>query len=65
MEEGAAAVYWNIKYFVEFLDKRLAADSDIILQENVFILLSCMEKITMTCVYVIFHLSITILTNSR
>ena len=29
--EGAAAIYWNRKYYVEFLDERLSTDGDNIL----------------------------------
>ena len=58
--EGAAAVYWNRKYYVEFPDERLSADGDNILQENLFIVLSSMEMIAMTRVYAIFHLGISL-----
>ena len=56
--EGAAAVYWNRKYYVEFLNERLAADGDNILQNNLFIVLSCMEMISMSRIFAIFHLCI-------
>ena len=34
--EGAAAVYWNRRYYVTFLDQCLEASKDNILQENLF-----------------------------
>jgi len=38
--EGAAAVYWNRRYYVEFLDECLRGCNDNILQENLFIVLT-------------------------
>ena len=38
--QGAAAIYWNRKYYVEFLNQRLQANGDNILQNNLFIVLS-------------------------
>lgn len=56
--EEAAAVYWKQKYYVEFIDKRLSADGEHILQENLFIVLSSMEMIAMSTIYTIFDFSI-------
>ena len=38
--EGAAAIYWNGKYYVAFMDEPLKAVRDNILQENNFIVLA-------------------------
>ena len=56
--EGAAAIYWNRKYYVEFLNQRLKASGENILQNNLFIVLSCMEMISMSRIFAIFHLCI-------
>ena len=56
--EGAAAIYWNRKYYVEFLNQRLNANGDNILQNNLFIVLSCMETIFMSRIFAIFRLCI-------
>lgn len=43
--EGAAAVYWNRKYYVEFLDEALKATvKGNILQENLFTVLTSLLK---------------------
>ena len=56
--KGAAAIYWNRKYYVEFLNQRLKANGDHILKNNLFIVLSCMEMISMSWIFAIFHLCI-------
>ena len=57
--EGAAAVYWNRKYYVEFLDENLRAHGkDNILQENLFIVLTSMEMIALCRVMAVFHFTI-------
>ena len=56
--EGAGAVYWNQKYWIEFLDERLRIPGDNILQENLFIVLSSCEMIALARVCAIVHLSI-------
>ena len=58
--EGAGAIYWNHKYRVEFFDQRLRYPSDNILQENLFIILTCGEMIALARVCAIIHLSICI-----
>ena len=56
--EGAAAVYWNHKYYVEFLDERMKAARDNILQENLFIVLTSVEMIALCRLSDIFHIII-------
>ena len=61
--EGAAAIYWNRKYYIEFLNDRLIATDKgkgNILQTNLFVVLSCMEMVAMCRVYAIFHFCISI-----
>ena len=60
--EGAPAVYWNIRYYVPFLDQCLEASKDNILQENLFYILTSEEMIALTCVFAIFHLTVFMLT---
>ena len=43
--EGAGAVYWNRRYWLEFLDEQLRTPGGNILQENLFIILSSCEMI--------------------
>eukprot|EP00957_Ditylum_brightwellii_P081670 6212714-Ditylum_brightwellii.AAC.1 len=45
--EGAGAVYWNMKYWVEFLDKRICPPGGNVLQENLYIVLSSAEMIAL------------------
>ena len=45
--EGAAAVYWNLKYYVDFLDEILNVARDNILQENIFIVLTSVDMIAL------------------
>ena len=56
--EGAGAIYWNRKYWIEFLDDRLRNPGDNILQENLFILLSSCEMIALARVCSIVHIAI-------
>ena len=56
--EGAVAVYWNRRYYIEFLDESLEAHNDNILQENLFIILTCMEMIALFRVMAILHFSV-------
>ena len=58
--EGAAAVYWNRKYYIQFLDECLKAHNDNILQENLFIVLSSMEMISLCRVFAIVYFSISL-----
>ena len=61
--EGAAAIYWNRKYFIELLNYRLIETDKgkgNILQTNLIVVLSCMELVSMCCVYAIFHSCINI-----
>lgn len=60
MSEGAGAVHWNRKYYVEFLDECLCSHKDNILQENIFIVLSSMEMIALCHVFAITHLCVVI-----
>ena len=53
--EGAAAVYWNSRYYVEFLDECLDSHKDNILQENLHIVLTSMEMIALCRVFAILH----------
>ena len=43
--EGAATVYYNHKYYVEFLDEQLKEARDNIMKENLFIVLTTVEII--------------------
>ena len=52
--EGAAAVYWNHKYYVEFLDERMKAARDNILQE----VLASVEMISLFRLFDIFHFTV-------
>ena len=56
--EGSGALYWNRKYWIEFLDKQLRTPGDNILQENLFIILSSCEMTALARVCTIIHLSI-------
>ena len=56
--EGAGAIYWNRKYWIEFLDKQLRTPGGNILQENLFIILSSSEMTALARVCSIVHLSI-------
>ena len=56
--EGVGAIYWNQKYWIEFLDERLRIPGDNILQENLFVVLSSSEMIALARVCAIIHLSI-------
>ena len=58
--EGAGAIYWNHKYWIEFLDQRLRYPGDNVLQENLFIILSSCEMLALARVCSIIHLSICI-----
>ena len=52
--EGAAAVYWNRKYYVEFLDEPPEAARDNMFQENLFIVLTSVEIIALCRLFAIF-----------
>ena len=56
--EGAGALYWNRRYWIEFLDERLRTPGDNILQENLFIILSSVEMTALARLCSIVHLSI-------
>ena len=56
--EGATAVYWNCKYYVEFMDEQLKAARDNILQENIFIVLTSVEMIDLCRLFAIFHFTV-------
>ena len=58
--EGAGAVYWNRKYWIEFLDQQLRNVGDNILQENLFIILSSCEMTALFRVCSIIHLVVCI-----
>ena len=53
--EEAGAIYWNQKYWIEFLDGRLRTPGDNISQENLFVILSSCEMIALVRVCVIIH----------
>jgi hypothetical protein len=55
--EGAAAVYWNQKYYVQFLDEELVG-KDKILQENIYTVLMSEEMIALCHVFAILHYTI-------
>ena len=56
--EGAAAVYWNRRYYVPFLNEALKSHKDNILQNNLFTVLTSMEMIALSRVFAILHFSI-------
>jgi hypothetical protein len=56
--EGAAAVYWNRQYYVEFLDECLHGCNDNILQENLFIVLTSVEMVALCQTMAILHFKI-------
>ena len=56
--EGAAAVYWNRKYYVEFLNECLTGHKDNILQENLWTVLTSQEMIALCRVFAILHYTI-------
>ena len=56
--EGAAAIYWNRMYYVEFLDECLRSGNDNILQENLFIVLTSLEMVALCRVMAILHFKI-------
>eukprot|EP00957_Ditylum_brightwellii_P193288 14717125-Ditylum_brightwellii.AAC.1 len=59
--EGAESVYWNRKYYVQFLHRFLHALDDSkksTLKENLFIVLTSIEMIALCCVMAILHFSI-------
>ena len=56
---GADAVYINRPLNVEFLDERLRIKGNAnILQENLFVVLSSLEMIAVSCLFSILHVSI-------
>ena len=56
--EGAAAVYWNRKYYVEFLDEELKCGKDSILQENLFMVLTSMDMVALSRLFSILHFTV-------
>ena len=54
--EGSGTVYWNRLHCVKFLDDQLRIPDDNILQENLFLVLSSLEKVSLSCVCSIVHL---------
>jgi hypothetical protein len=56
--EGAAALYWNIRYYVPFLDECLRGCKDNILQENLFIVLTSVEMIALCRTMAILHFKV-------
>ena len=57
--DGEGAVYMNRKYYMDFLDKSIAAGkSSNILQHNLFLVLTSVQMIVTTRVYAIFHVAI-------
>ena len=52
--EGAAAVYWNRKYYADFFYERLKAERDNILQE----VLASVEMISLFRLFDIFHFTV-------
>ena len=56
--EGAAAVYWNRRYYVPFLYQCLGASKENILQKNLFYILTSEEIIALTRVFAIFHFTV-------
>mmetsp|Transcript_13403 Transcript_13403/g.29103 ORF Transcript_13403/g.29103 Transcript_13403/m.29103 type:complete len:910 (+) Transcript_13403:516-3245(+) len=56
--EGAGAVYWNRKYWIEFLDERLRLPGDNVLQENLFVVLSSLHMVALARVCSILHLAV-------
>ena len=59
---GADAIYNNRPLNVEFLDKRLRIkDNANILQENLFVILSSLEMIAVSCFFSILHVAVFIL----
>ena len=59
--EGAAAVYWNRIYYIEFLDECLQGRKDNILQENLFIVLASVKMVALCHTMAILHFKIYIL----
>ena len=56
--EGAGAVYYNQKYWLEFLDARLRTPGNNILQENLFVILSSCEMMDLSRVCSIIHIAV-------
>jgi hypothetical protein len=56
--EGAAEVYWNRRYYVEFLAECLHGCNDNILQENLFIVLTSVEMVALCQTMAILHFKI-------
>ena len=57
--ESAGSIYWNRPYWVEFLDETLRVPGvDNILEENLFVVLTSVEMISLTRAMSIVHLSI-------
>ena len=46
--EVAGEVYWNQPYYIEFLDERIQLQGDNIFQENLLVILSLLEMVTLT-----------------
>ena len=56
--EVAAAVYWDTRYYVTFIDQCLEASKDNILQENLFYILTSEKMIALTRVFAIFYFNV-------
>ncbi len=56
--KGASAMYWNRIYYIEFLDEGLQGTKDNILQENLFVVLTSVEMVTLSHVLVILHFKV-------
>ena len=57
---SAIAIFWNINYFVEFLDEMIiyCSKSENILVRNLMILLSFIDIIAVSQIWLILHISI-------
>ena len=59
--ESAGAIYWNRPFYVEFLMMRLkSAEKSNILEENLYLLLTCSEMVASCRVMSIVHISLCI-----
>ena len=56
--KGAVPLYWNRRYYVEFLDEALSVNNENILQKNLFVALSSSEMIALARVHAIFHFAV-------
>ena len=56
--QGSVPLYWNRKYYAEFLSEALEANPDNILTSTIYHAIVCSEFIAITRLYAIIHLSI-------